>query len=569
MKRTSQFRLVLSALLLACLVAAPVMAAPGATETFTERAEGFFDEMQKSAEQAQTHAFLRSHQLADGLERPIVVEASAADLAAIEDGVSAERRVRVGIAKEVGAEVRFGGLLNKAGGNLRATTGAMKIEGDVFTWTTAVQTPGSSAIRLNFANIDLAPGVELYISNSVGEVHGPYTGNGLQADGEFWAHTLSGPEAVIQLFYRGENPVRAARRSSFEIAQVGYITEKFLLGAMQQAQHATEGTKAFCSFNESCVENAACSSVPSAIAATSDGIAQMLYSSGAFLYICTGSLVADTDTGSQIPYFLTANHCISKSGEASSLETFFFFTTPCGGSCYNFQTAGLPGTVGSSILSGSSTSDYTLLQLDQPAPSGAAFLGWNTTAVAFNNGTSLFRLSHPGGAPQAYSEHSVDTSKGTCTSWPRGDWIYSTDTYGATEGGSSGSPVLNSNGQIVGQLSGACGFNVNDPCDTVSNATVDGAFAAYYSNVSQYLDPGTSCTDNDGDGFCASVDCDDNNASVNPGASEICGNGVDDDCDGTVDNGCGTCLAKGASCTSDSQCCSNKCKGKPGSQTCK
>ena len=35
-----------------------------------------------------------------------------------------------------------------------------------------------------------------------------------------------------------------------------------------------------------------------------------------------------------------------------------------------------------------------------------------------------------------------------------------------------------------------------------------------------------------------STDCDDTKASVNPGAKEICGNGVDDDCNGLVDDGC-------------------------------
>jgi len=56
------------------------------------------------------------------------------------------------------------------------------------------------------------------------------------------------------------------------------------------------------------------------------------------------------------------------------------------------------------------------------------------------------------------------------------------------------------------------------------------------------------CTDNDQDGFCADVDCDDADASVNPGAAESCGNGKDDDCDGQIDEGCG------ASCTSDTDC---------------
>jgi len=47
--------------------------------------------------------------------------------------------------------------------------------------------------------------------------------------------------------------------------------------------------------------------------------------------------------------------------------------------------------------------------------------------------------------------------------------------------------------------------------------------------------------DDDGDGFgpaCpAGEDCDDDDPEVNPGAAESC-NGVDDNCDGMIDNGC-------------------------------
>ncbi|HND31991.1 MAG TPA: MopE-related protein, partial [Myxococcota bacterium] len=54
------------------------------------------------------------------------------------------------------------------------------------------------------------------------------------------------------------------------------------------------------------------------------------------------------------------------------------------------------------------------------------------------------------------------------------------------------------------------------------------------SDVGAYGGPGAAVFDADGDGSLSTVDCDDNNANIYPGATESC-NGVDDDCDGVVD----------------------------------
>jgi hypothetical protein len=47
-----------------------------------------------------------------------------------------------------------------------------------------------------------------------------------------------------------------------------------------------------------------------------------------------------------------------------------------------------------------------------------------------------------------------------------------------------------------------------------------------------------SGADADGDGYRFCEDCRDDNAAINPAAPEVCGNGVDDNCNGSFDEGC-------------------------------
>lgn len=71
----------------------------------------------------------------------------------------------------------------------------------------------------------------------------------------------------------------------------------------------------------------------------------------------------------------------------------------------------------------------------------------------------------------------------------------------------------------------------NNPC-----AGVQCAHGCVYGLCLQ--GPDAVGNDGDGDGFVDVSDCDDDDANVFPGANEDCGNGKDDDCDGSIDN-CG------------------------------
>lgn len=51
----------------------------------------------------------------------------------------------------------------------------------------------------------------------------------------------------------------------------------------------------------------------------------------------------------------------------------------------------------------------------------------------------------------------------------------------------------------------------------------------------------TLCRDLDGDKYTEDADCNDNNPDIHPGATEVCGDGVDNNCNGQVDEGCALC----------------------------
>jgi len=83
----------------------------------------------------------------------------------------------------------------------------------------------------------------------------------------------------------------------------------------------------------------------------------------------------------------------------------------------------------------------------------------------------------------------------------------------------------------------------NGDCDDNNKAVHPGATEICGNGIDDDCDGQTdeNCgsPDNDSDGYTvAQGDCNDNNASINPEAAEVCGNGIDDDCNGQTDENC-------------------------------
>ncbi len=107
--------------------------------------------------------------------------------------------------------------------------------------------------------------------------------------------------------------------------------------------------------------------------------------------------------------------------------------------------------------------------------------------------------------------------------------------------------------------------------DTVSVDTGTLNSWTLYLTGQSYVCSGTPvCSDGDGDGYgnpasgvCTfpQLDCNDGNAAVNPGATENCSNGIDDDCDGFADSADPSCASACADGDGDGY-------GNPGNAAC-
>ncbi len=76
-----------------------------------------------------------------------------------------------------------------------------------------------------------------------------------------------------------------------------------------------------------------------------------------------------------------------------------------------------------------------------------------------------------------------------------------------------------------------------DPAHAIGNGTI--GLAVTYAHVQ--FDNFDIHYDCDGDGYTSEADCDDSNAAINPGMTEVPGNGIDDDCNpDTPDGSCGS-----------------------------
>lgn len=201
-------------------------------------------------------------------------------------------------------------------------------------------------------------------------------------------------------------------------------------------------------------------------------------------YWCSGSLVNTTARDNR-PYFLTAHHCLCGYFDAISnkdaSQWVFYWNFSVDSEDYDrVHTSYEPSrntTIGAIVLANDSPSDFALLKLNQDirlVSSSPNYLGWDVTG---NSGSGGACIHYPSGDIRKISFYNVTPSSSSYNSGTNKNHWAVTWASGTTEGGSSGSPLINQQKRIIGQLHGG-----KASCSNINGADLFGKISESWTN---------------------------------------------------------------------------------------
>jgi PKD repeat protein len=350
------------------------------------------------------------------------------------------------------------------------------------TWQMVIVAPGAEAISYLFDKFVLHGGSTLRIQNIAGQdVHPLLTSAAVEAHQMQNAALCGGSKHVLTL------------------TEPAYTTPSEIYIDRVMYNYRSTGYEATEKINESdpCEVNVNCSPVGDAWQDEKRGVARIYVVEGAQAGWCTGSLINNTAQNCK-PYFLTALHCGINATTANLNQWKFYFryeaaacTNPTSaGTLANYFVTGCLRIADAADGGGNSGSDFLLVKLGnannentvinnlKSANLNAYWNGWNASTSPSMGGVSIH---HPAGDIKkisTFSGNTVSTQWGSATGshW-RVTWTANANGHGVTEGGSSGSPLFDNTGNIIGTLTGGSSY-----CTALSAPDQYGKMAFHWAN---------------------------------------------------------------------------------------
>lgn len=328
-------------------------------------------------------------------------------------------------------------------------------------WRVGVEAEGAISVNLIFEDYYLPEGASIYLFDYEGTNRiGAYTSRNNRPDSLLGTELIVGDKIIVEYY----EPNEVSGQGSFKIANVihGYRTIAHSTTTVESEFAKALNGSGDCNIDVHCpLGNGWENQIRS--------VAMIVVGGNGY---CSGALINNIcDDGT--PYFLTANHCTSGSNTGNWAFRFNWASPPGTEVCATTANSTDPGPPydqtanGATLLVSGTAADYALLQIDNMTVNDA--INWNLFYAGWNNDdtdgsiTQATGIHHPSGDVMKICRE--DDSPYHSTSSGAQVWWIDQYEQGVTEPGSSGSPLFDQNGRIIGQLYGgaaACSGTVNN-----------------------------------------------------------------------------------------------------------
>jgi hypothetical protein len=350
---------------------------------------------------------------------------------------------------------------------------------DFWTGRLAIQIEEAKALILYYDRFSLPAGSKLFVYNqNRDQLLGAFTRHNNPPDGFFANELVHGEQVVLEYNYAGAT----LQKPDLLVGEVGYAYRYTGQG------NRSWGNSGPCQINVNCAEGDNWRD-------QQRGIARILIKRGGSAFWCSGSLVNNTNQD-YTPLLLTADHCGGDASENDLQQWVFYFNYESEGCEAPLLEPSSQNMVGARNVSrsgteGDSGSDFYLLELNEYIPSDyeVYYNGWSRVESPAQSGVTIH---HPNGDIKKISTYTEPLTNGAFANNPNSHWkVYwaiTENVAAATEPGSSGSPIFNADGQIVGLLTGGL-----SSCDSQTSPDYYGKFSYSWdkngTNPERQLEP--------------------------------------------------------------------------------
>lgn len=335
-------------------------------------------------------------------------------------------------------------------------------------WQLTIRCPQALSINLLYDKFWVPPGGKFFV----------YTTDKKNSIGAFTSRNNKGNKSDVQgfatgLLYGDEITLEYYQPKSINdkaIISVAYVVQGYRYIKLPETAARSLNLSGDCQVNINCEEGQNWQQEKNAVAL-------ILVNGNRY---CTGSLV-NTTANDNRPLLLTADHCLGGPGNNNlkydainnpSLNHWSFYWHYEAPTCNNTNSEPpILSTVGATVIANNASSDFALLRLTENPKDKVGvtpyYLGWDKSG---NSGTGGVGIHHPSGDVKKIS---------TLNTTPNNNWNQDTNFwslywsatpngYSVTEGGSSGSPLINNSRHIIGQLYGGSNINCNNPSQDIA-----------------------------------------------------------------------------------------------------